>query len=146
MLERISKILTGDMLKILCDMGHGDEIVFADSNFPAEAYAKRLIRCPGVSVSELYQAISDMFPLDANYRDCSAFVMDITSGDKAKGLLCSPAWADYECILHQRYPNESIGKIEQYDFYARAEKAYAIFQTGETRQYGNLLLVKGCVL
>ena len=146
MLENISKLLTGDMLKILCDMGHGDEIVFADNNFPAETYAQRLVRCPGVSVTELYEAINELFPLDVDYNKNSAFVMDITDEDKAKGMTSSASWEDYERTLHIRYPNESLCKLERDEFYKRTKNAYAVFQTGDVRAYANLLLIKGCVL
>ncbi|MBO7091607.1 MAG: fucose isomerase, partial [Victivallales bacterium] len=67
MLNNISKILTGDMLKALCDMGHGDVLIISDANFPGDTVAQRLIRCPGVDVSALLKAIVDLFPLDVAY-------------------------------------------------------------------------------
>lgn len=151
MLNNISKILTGDMLKVLCDMGHGDELIIADANFPGETIAKttvtgKLIRCPGVDVATLYEAISELFPLDAAYTEHPACVMELTDGDKAKGMPRPEAWADFEKTLHKRYPEQTLGNIERYAFYERAKKAYAVIETGEERVYGNLLLVKGCVL
>lgn len=151
MLNNISKILTGDMLKVLSDMGHGDELIIADANFPGETVAAdtvtgKLIRCPGVDVATLYEAISALFPLDAAYTEHPACVMDLSDGDKAKGMKTPEAWADFEKTLTRCYPGQTLGKIERYDFYARARKAYAVIQTGEERVYGNLLLVKGCVL
>ncbi|MDY4519227.1 MAG: RbsD/FucU domain-containing protein, partial [Candidatus Spyradocola sp.] len=65
MLQGISKLLTGDLLKALCDMGHGDELVIADANFPGERVARRLIRLPGISGTELLRAIAPLIPLDA---------------------------------------------------------------------------------
>ena len=63
MLNGINKLLTGEMLKVLCDMGHGDVLILADANFPGDSIApsttfKKLIRCPGVDVAQLYEAIA----------------------------------------------------------------------------------------
>ena len=145
MLNGISTILTGDMLKVLCDMGHGDELVIADANFPAETYAKRLVRCSGINGAELLKAILPLLPLDS-YTDRQAIVMDLTHGDKAKGMPKPEVWKDYRSIIAENCEFFSdLEKIERFAFYERAKNAYAIFQTSEHRQYGNLLLVKGVV-
>ena len=151
MLEGISKLLTGDMLKALCDMGHGDMLVIADANFPGERLAAettfgRLIRCPGTDVARLFAAISGIFPLDTAYTEYPASVMELTDGDKARNMATPTAWTDYEEILRKRHPEQRLGHIERFQFYERTRHAYVIIQTGEERQYGNLLLVKGCVL
>lgn len=139
MLQGMSKLLTGDLLKILCDMGHGDELVIADANFPAETVAKRLIRMPGIDGGELLEAILPLFPLDT-YVDAPACVMDLTDSDKAKGMTEPTVWKVYRDIS-----GHELGLIERFDFYERTRNAYAVVQTGEERQYGNLLLVKGVV-
>lgn len=151
MLNNISKLLTGEMLKVLCDMGHGDVLILADANFPGEKIAKdttygKLIRSPGTDVAALYNAICDLFPLDAAYTENPVCVMDLTDGDKVKKMPTPAAWEDFQNITHKNYPALSLGKIERYAFYDAAAEAYAVIQTGEERQYGNLLLVKGCVL
>lgn len=151
MLNGISKILTGDMLKVLCDMGHGDVLILADANFPGDSIAKyttygKLIRCPGVNVSDVYEAISDLFPLDVAYSEHPIAVMELTNEDKARNMPEPAAWADYARILHKQYKNTDLHRIERFSFYEEAKKAYAVIQTGEERQYGNLLLVKGCVM
>lgn len=151
MLNGISKLLTGDVLKILCDMGHGDVLILADANFPAESLARhtalgQVIRLPGVDVITLFSAIADLFPLDAAYTDHPACVMDLTDGDKQRNMPLPAAWEDFQTLLTEKYPGCTLGKIQRFDFYDRAGKAYAVIQTGEERQYGNLLLVKGCVL
>ncbi len=151
MLQKISKVLTGDMLKVLCDMGHGDMLILADANFPGESIAKttsigNLIRCPGADVATLYEAIHELFPLDAEYSGRTAAVMDLTDSDKAKGSPEPEAWGDYEAILHKDYPDVEMEKIERFAFYEQAKHAYCVIQTGEERKYGNLMLVKGCVL
>jgi len=146
MLNGISKILTGDLLKLLCDMGHGDEIIIADANFPAETIGKRLIRLPGIDVSTVLEAIKSIFPVDVKYSEVAAAVMDMTDSDKASGMKDPETWSDFEGILKTEYPEIKVGKLERYEFYERAKGAYAVIQTGEERIYGNLLLVKGVVL
>lgn len=146
MLNGINKLLTGDMLKVLCDMGHGDELVIADANFPAETIAKRLIRCPGANSTELLKAIKDIYPMDVHYVDYPVQVMEVTDSDKAKGMETPVAWTEYVEVLSEDYPGLELGKIERFEFYDRAKNAYAVIQTGEERQYGNLLLTKGVVL
>lgn len=79
MLKGINKLLTGDLLKILCDMGHGDELVIADANFPAEALASRLIRLPGIDGVSVVCSILSVFPLDTY--STPAFIMELTESD-----------------------------------------------------------------
>lgn len=143
MLKGVDKMLTGDLLKILCDMGHGDELVIADANFPADTCAQRLIQLPGIDGVRTAEAILSIFPLDT-YSD-PAFVMDLTDGDKTKGMPEPVIWSMYTELV-KKSGAAKLGKIERFAFYERAKKAYAIIQTGEERQYGNLLLVKGVVL
>ena len=146
MLKGISKLLTGDLLKALCDMGHGDELVIADANFPADTVAKRLIRYPGIDGVTLARELAKVFPLDT-YVDEPACVMELTAGDQAKGMPTPVIWGEYEAVLRKEYGEQtSLGKIERFDFYERTKNAYLVIQTGEERQYGNLLLVKGVVL
>lgn len=145
MLKKVSKIMTGDLLKALCDMGHGDELVIADANFPAETCAKRLIRMPGLNGVSVTDAILDVFPLDT-YSD-PAVIMDLTDSDKEKGMAKPIIWDMYQTVLCEKENRPiELTKIERYDFYERAKNAYLVIQTGEDRQYGNLLLVKGVIL
>ena len=145
MLQGISKLLTGDLLKALCDMGHGDELVIADANFPGESVAKRLIRCPGISGTDLLCAIAPLIPLDA-YSPAPALVMQLTDSDRAKGMPDPAIWGEYEAILRQNYGADTrVNTIERYAFYERAKAAYLVIQTGEERIYGNLLLAKGVI-
>lgn len=139
MLKNMDKLLDGDLLKILCDMGHGDEIVIADANFPAVTCAKRLIRLPGVDGVRALRAIMSVFPLDT-YCDYPAVVMALTDSDVRKGMERPAIWGSF-----QRYVGH-LSELERFAFYERAKNAYCIVQTGEERQYGNVLLVKGVVL
>ena len=140
MLKNISKLLTGDILKALCDMGHGDELVIADTNFPAESCNQKVIRVPGISGTQLLEAILQVFPLDT-YVSSPAILMDLTDSDKAKGMPEPVVWKEYERLLEVK-PE----LIERNEFYERSRKAFVVIQCGEERQYGNLILVKGVVL
>lgn len=140
MLKGLDKLLTGDILKALCDMGHGDELVIADANFPAESVAKRLIQVPGIDGVRMAQAVMTVFPLDS-YVETPACVMDLTDSDKAKGMPEPVVWP-----MYAERVGTKLGKIERFEFYERARKAFLVIQTGEERQYGNLLLTKGVVL
>lgn len=151
MLNHIPKILTGEMLKVLSNMGHGDVLILADANFPGDTIAKettygKLIRCPGTDVVQLYEAIHELFPLDVDYSASPAVVMALTESDKAKGMATPSVWEKYEAILKKRYPDAKLTPIGRLEFYERAKRSFVVIQTGEERQYGNLLLVKGCVL
>lgn len=145
MLKGINKILTGDLLKALCDMGHGDEAIIADANFPAESVAKRLIRVPGIDGTTMAEAILSVFLLDT-YVEEPACVMELTDSDQAKGMPEPVIWPKYKALVHENGYTGELGGIERFAFYERAKNAYLIIQTGEERQYGNLLLTKGVVL
>jgi len=142
MLKGISKILTGDVLELLCDMGHGDELVIADANFPAAsvAGAHPLVQLPGVSASELLEAIVPLFPVDWYYSEHPAIVMERTKEDAGKPE--PEPWREFRDALG----HDDLEYLERQTFYDRAKKAYCVVQTGEKRQYGNLILIKGVVL
>lgn len=144
MLKNINKLLTVDLLKVLCDMGHGDELVIADANFPAETLATRLVRLPGIDGVKAAEAILSVFPLDT-YTEAPALIMDLTDGDKAKGMPEPVIWPIYSELV-KKNGGDGLQKLERFAFYERAKKAYAVIQTGEERQYGNLILIKGVVL
>lgn len=141
MLKNIPKILSPELLKVLCEMGHGDEIVIADCNFPSASKARILIRADGISSCEILDAVLQLFPLD-QYDDNNFVLMEKCSGDKADTSI----WDSYKSILKKYEPNAGITFEERFDYYSRAEKAYAIVATGEESQYANIILKKGCVL
>lgn len=140
MLNGINKLLSGDLLKILCDMGHGDAIVIADANFPAETYGKRVIRMPGIDGVTVAKAVMSVIPLDT-YSDTPLMGMKITDSDAKKGMARPAILREYEKAL-----NHPVSEIERFAFYEKAKDAYAVIQTGEERIYGNLIIVKGVVL
>lgn len=141
MLLGIPSEISPDLLKIICEMGHGDEIVLADANFPCASLAQRLIRADGIEIPELLSGILKLFPLD-QYDKCNFILMNKCEGDDADVSI----WSTYENILKQYDYKNEITFIERFDYYERAKKAYAIVATGEKRQYANIILKKGCVL
>ena len=136
MLNGISPIIPPDLLKIMDEMGHGDEIVFGDGNYPSASFAKRLVRCDGRSVTELLEAILPLFPLDPMVKQ-AAFVMQTPEGTPTP-----PVWAEYRKVI-EKFSDTEMG-LEK-DFYERSKKAYVIVQTGETALYANIILRKGIV-
>lgn len=141
MLMGIPKIISPELLKVLMEMGHSDEIVLADGNFPAASHAQRLIRCDGHSVPELLDAILQLFPLD-QYVAKPAGLMQVVPGDTVE----TPIWEQYRSVIAERTGlTEPFEEIERFAFYERAKKAYAIIATGESALYANLILKKGVV-
>lgn len=141
MLKNIPKILSPELLKILMEMGHGDEIVLADGNFPAETIGQRVVRCDGHGVTELLDAVMRFFPLDA-YTDKPVMLMEVVPGDPVVPTI----WEDYKAVINKYEPeNCKIEMIERFAFYERAKKAYAVVATGEEAIYANIILKKGVV-
>ena len=144
MLKNIPAILSPELLKTLCEMGHSDRIKIADGNFPAESMGKncKVIRADGHGVPELLDAILTLFPLDT-YVEKPVNLMQVMPGDTAK----TPIWDEYKAIVakHDERGNNAIGQIERFEFYELAKTAYAIIATGEKAVYANIMLQKGVV-
>jgi L-fucose mutarotase len=141
MLKGIHPLLHADLLHALASMGHGDELVIADTNFPAASIARRLIQASGASAPEALDAILTVFPLDTFLRP-SALTMQIVGDATA---IPEPV-REFSAVF-ARHGRAAIdfGKLEREAFYARARNAYAVVRTGDLRPYGNILLVKGVV-
>src|SRR5580698_9703404 len=135
MLKGIPNILPPDLLKILMEMGHGDELVIADGNFPAASHAQRLVRCDGHGASLLLDAVMRLFPLDTFVKHPVA-LMAVVPGDNYSPDI----WPIYKKVIkkHERGFTD-FEKIERHTFYERARKAYAIVATGEAARYANLI-------
>ena len=144
MLKGIPKILSPQLLKVLCEMGHADRIVISDGNFPAESVGKNsvMVRLDGHGVPEVLDAILQVFPLDT-YVDHPVNLMEVMKGDPVE----TPIWDTYKEILqkHDSRGDAMIGQIERFAFYEEARKAYAIVVTGESALYANIMLQKGVV-
>lgn len=141
MLKNIPKNISPELLKILCEMGHGDEIVLSDGNFPSERINEKVVRCDSTGVTDLLKSILVLFPLDTEYSDEQVFLMEVTPGDTYKPEI----WEDYKKVLDESEEKYTIGNIERFKFYERAKDAYALVHTGETALYANIILKKGVV-
>ena len=139
MLIGIPKILSPELLKVLMEMGHGDEIVIGDGNFPGASVNDRCLRCDGHNVPELLEAILKLFPLDTYQKP--AYIMAKPPGDTVE----TPIWDKYAEII-KPYTDEKLVQIERFEFYERAKKAYAVVMTGESALYANIILKKGVVI
>jgi len=141
MLKGIPAIVSPDLLKVLAEMGHGDEIVFADCNFPAASNAQRLLRYDGNGIAELLKAVLKLFPLDS-YVEHPVALMEIVPGDKAKPTI----WNEYRKIIKASGEKfKDFEYVERMDFYRRTGDAYAVVATSETSPYANVILKKGCI-
>ena len=141
MLKNIPKNISPELLKILDEMGHGDEIVLSDGNFPSERINEKVVRCDSTGVTDLLKSILVLFPLDTEYSNEQVFLMEVTPGDTYKPEI----WEDYKKVLDESEENYTIGNIERFKFYERAKDAYAVVHTGETALYANIILKKGVV-
>ena len=137
MLKGISPVVSPDLLKVLSEMGHGDEIVLADAHFPGHSVSDRVLRADGVSVSELLKGIIPLFELDS-YAP-ALYMMAAVEGD----VLDPSVERRYLDALFRGAKGQDIQRIDRYSFYDRAERAYAVVITGEVAKYGNILLKKG---
>jgi L-fucose mutarotase len=146
MLKGIPKVLTPEMLKILDEMGHDDEIVIVDAHFPAESMGKRVIQYPCIDAPEMVKAILQVFPLDS-YVSEPIKVMQIVPSDLEKGMKRPAMWDEVLSFANDMESFEvKLGDYERFEFYEHTKTAYAVIQTGEERQYGNFMLRKGVVL
>ena len=141
MLKNLSPLLTPELLKILCEMGHGDEIVIADGNFPAASMNDRVVRLDGHGGVAVLRAVMSVIPLDT-YADPNAVLMETVPGDDPE----PPIWAEFAAVLKDAEGDAvRMGQVERYAFYERAKKAYAVIATGESALYANLILKKGVI-
>lgn len=162
-LKGVPPVISPELLYALASMGHGDEIVLADSNFPSDSVARangaRLIVCDGLPVPKLLRAILKLFPLD-QYVDKPVALMDLVDNDKKKGLEV-PIWNEYKEIVGNDVQFELV---ERFEFYERAKKCFAVVRklfyqilskwklfisilgTGESAIYANIILKKGVVV
>ena len=139
MLKGLSPVISPELLKILCEMGHGDEIVIGDGNFPAAANAQRLVRLDGHGVPEILDAVLKLIPLDT-YVERPAVLMAAGENEPTPAI-----WATYEDIITKNNGATNISTIERFAFYERTRGAYAVIATGETAIYANIILKKGVI-
>ena len=144
MLKNIPPIISPELLKVLCEMGHSDTIVIADGNFPSESMGKnaKVIRMDGHGGCDVLEAVLKLFPLDP-YVEQSVTLMEVMPGDTVE----TPIWDEYKRIIKKEEGKgpEVVRNIDRFAFYEEAKKAYAIIATGEKALYANLILQKGVI-
>lgn len=141
MLKGIPSNISPELIKILMEMGHGDQIVIADGNFPSTSLARNLIRLDGHNVPEILDSILKFFPLDT-YTKYPISLMSVVSGD----TIVPTIWNTYENIIKVYFPEFScFDFIDRFTFYEKAKNAYAIIATSEKSLYANILLTKGVI-
>lgn len=147
MLKGIPPILSPELLKVLCEMGHSDRLVIADGNFPVESMGKNaiVIRMDGHGVPEILDAILQVMPLDT-YVEKPVQLMQLMDSDVGK--IATPIWDTYKEVV-AKYDNrgaDAVGNIDRFDFYDEAKEVYAIVATSESAVYANVMLQKGVVI
>lgn len=140
MLKGIHPALSPELLKVMAEMGHGDEIVLADAHFPGHSVNDRVLRADGLGVGKLLEAMLPLFPLDSY--DVSLVMMAAVAGDQLDPAVVQ----HYMEVIRRHYPHAAAPqRIDRFAFYDRAKSAFAVVMTGETAKYGNLILKKGVV-
>ena len=139
MLKGISPLISPTLLKVLHEMGHGDEMVFADAHFPGHSIHHHVIRADGLHVADLLAAVLPLFELDS-YVDHPVMMMAAVEGDT---LDPSVERAYIQSIQKTNPEITAVERIDRFAFYKRAEAAYVVVMTGETAKYGNVILKKG---
>lgn len=141
MLKGISPVVGPDLLAVLCEMGHGDEIVLADAHFPGYTFNVNVLRADGIGIPELLDGILPLFELDA-YVDDPLVMMAAVAGDELDPTVEN----SYRAVIDMHAPKApAISRIDRFDFYDRSRAAYAVLMTGETAKYGNIILKKGVI-
>lgn len=140
MLKNVPNIISPELLKTLCEMGHGETIVIADANFPAlSVNSKHIIRADGISATEMLDAILKVIPLDTFVND-NVVMMSVPDGTPTPTI-----WNEYENICDKNDGNQKIVHIERFKFYDKAKDAVAVIYTGEKRIYANIIIQKGVI-
>lgn len=141
MLRGIPPVVSPELMHVLMSMGHGDEIVIADGNFPAATNAKRLVRADGHGVPEILKAVAQFFPLDTFAQDNAVLMAT------GAGVQTPPIWSEFQRVLDESEGQPTkLTPIERFAFYERARNAFAVVATSETAIYANIILKKGVVL
>jgi L-fucose mutarotase len=146
MLKGIDPLLNSDVIGALSAMGHGDDLIIADTNFPGDSVARqtrlgRLLRIDNVSAAEAVKAILSVYPLDG-FVDDGAARMEIVGAPGEIPPVQREVQAAIDAAEGKAWP---MMPVERYAFYERAKKAYCVIQTGERRFYGCFALRKGVV-
>ena len=134
MLKGISPLLSPELLKVIAEMGHWDDLVLGDGKFPAASMNARCLRADGHKVTELLDAILRLFPLDS-FVEAPVTLMAVVPGSMQGD---PPIWEEFRQIIARHEPKARIQFVERFAFYDLSRKAYATVQTGEGALYANL--------
>jgi len=138
MLKNIPTNISPELLKILCEMGHSDELVIADGNFPSASMGEKVLRYDSSDIPELLKSILKLYPLD-QYVDRPVGLMECPEKEPS-------IWKKYKKIIEEEEDkNVKVELIERFEFYERSKKAYAIIATKEKALYANIILKKGII-
>jgi len=142
MLQGVPAILPPELLKILCEMGHTDELTIGDANFPGHTYGKTIIRMDGHGVPEILDAILKVSPLDT-YVEHPVTLMAVVKGDDVK----TPIWDEYKKIVkkHDTRGDACFEEIDKWEFYEKAKRSSVVIMSGERAIYANVILKKGVI-
>ena len=141
MLKGVDPLLNADLLYVLRSMGHGDDLVIVDANFPAASMGKRVVAMDGVSATRALEAVLSVMPLD-EFVEAPCARMQVVDDPDAVPEICR----EFQAIIDRAEGGRfRLAKIERFAFYERARQAFALVRTGETRLYGNVLLKMGIV-
>lgn len=142
MLKGISPILSPELLYTIAQMGHGDELVIGDCNFPAESMGKRCVRADGLRAVDLLDAILELFPLDS-FVEAPVTLMEVVPGTFEGD---PPVWEEYNKIIEKYEPGTKTETIGRFEFYERSQNAYATVATSEMALYACLIIKKGVLV
>ena len=138
MLKGIHSAIGPELLKVLAEMGHGDEIILADAHFPGHSFNDQVLRADGVKITSLLDGILPLFELDSY--DDPLIMMQAVEGDS----LDPNVESSYRSEIEKHAPDApEVIRIGRFEFYDRAEKAAAVVMTGETAKYAKIILKKG---
>ena len=141
MLKHLDPLLTPELLHALRAMGHGDEIVIVDANYPAESAGPQVVRLDGVDATRALDAVLSVMPLD-DFTPEACWRMEVVGAPKEE----QPIFDEFRKVIAAREGAKfKLASLERFAFYERANACYAIVATGERRLYGNIILKKGVV-
>jgi len=140
MLKGIPSIISPELLKTLMEMGHADELVIADGNFPAASVARRLLRSDGNNVPEMLEAVMGLLPLDP-FVERPVALMAVADDKSGRPEI----WTEYQQIIERHERFSDFDYMERFAFYERARQAYAVVATSESALYANIILKKGLI-
>lgn len=139
MLKHVSPLVSPQLMLVLMEMGHGDELVLADGNFPAASHTRRLVRADGLPMRPLLEGVLRLLPIDTFVTEV-ALVMQPVDPQAPEPAI----WKDFRQQLRSAEGRTiELTRLERYAFYERAKQAYAVVSTGESAHYANLILKKG---